>query len=148
MQRPADREHPLEQARAERTRRWFFRECGVGLGTVALGQLLGGSTPAAPADPLAPKVPHFAPRAKRVIYLFMAGGPSQLELFDHKPELAKWGGKLPPAELLQGLPRRLHLAERDAARAQVQLRPARGLPAPRSRSCSPTWPGWPTTSPS
>ena len=51
---------------------------------------------------MAPQSPHFAPRAKRVIYLFMAGGPSQLELLDHKPELAKWGGKLPPAELLKG----------------------------------------------
>jgi hypothetical protein len=100
-------EHLLNQARRDRTRRWFFQECGVGLGAIALGQLLGGaasadSTSSAPAGPLAPKPPHFAPRAKRVIYLFMAGGPSQLELFDHKPELVKWGGKLPPAELLQG----------------------------------------------
>src|SRR5207249_6870642 len=48
------------------------------------------------------KNPHFAPRAKRVIYLFMAGAPSHLELFDHKPELAKWDGKVPPAELVKG----------------------------------------------
>ena len=102
MQRLGAREHLLDQARTELTRRWFFRECGVGLGAIALGQLLSSSSPAASPDPLAPKAPHFAPRAKRVIYLFMAGGPSQLELFDHKPELAKWGGKLPPAELLKG----------------------------------------------
>ena len=51
---------------------------------------------------MAPKQPHFAAKAKRVIYLFMAGAPSHLELFDNKPELAKWDGKLPPAELLKG----------------------------------------------
>src|SRR5205085_4862290 len=55
-----------------------------------------------PAGPLEPKTPHFAAKAKSVIYLFMAGAPSHLELFDNKPELAKWDGKLPPAELLKG----------------------------------------------
>ena len=54
------------------------------------------------ADPLAPKPPHIAAKAKRVIYLFMAGAPSHLELFDNKPELAKFDGQLPPAELLKG----------------------------------------------
>src|SRR5213076_902207 len=49
-----------------------------------------------------PKRPHFPAKAKSVIYLFMAGAPSHLELFDNKPELAKWDGKLPPAELLKG----------------------------------------------
>ncbi len=86
------------------TRRWFFRECGVGLGTIALHTLLQGQARATPAvtDPMAPKRPHFAPRAKNVIYLFMAGGPSHLELFDNKPMLAKYNGKLPPADLLKG----------------------------------------------
>ena len=87
------------------TRRWFFEECGVGLGAIALGQLFrqnGWAAPAAPENPLAPKQPHFAPKAKRVIFLFMAGAPSHLELFDYKPELAKWNGKLPPAELVKG----------------------------------------------
>src|SRR5207248_10672782 len=60
------------------------------------------SPPAASANPLAPKLPHFAAKAKRVIYLFMAGAPSHLELFDNKPQLAKWDGKLPPADLLKG----------------------------------------------
>src|SRR5205809_3226135 len=86
------------------TRRWFFEQCGVGLGAIALGQLLrenGWAAPAAPANPLAPRQPHFAPKAKRVIFLFMAGAPSHLELFDYKPELAKWNGKLPPADLLK-----------------------------------------------
>jgi hypothetical protein len=48
------------------------------------------------------RLPHFAPKAKRVIFLFMAGGPSHLELFDNKPQLAKFDGKLPPADLLKG----------------------------------------------
>src|SRR5438270_10137463 len=55
-----------------------------------------------PAGPLEPKTPHFAAKAKSVSYLFRAGAPSHLELFDNKPELAKWDGKLPPAELLKG----------------------------------------------
>src|SRR5437867_343874 len=87
------------------TRRWFFEQCGVGLGAIALGQLFrekGWAAPGAQENPLAPKQPHFAPKAKRVIFLFMAGAPSHLELFDYKPELAKWNGKLPPAELVKG----------------------------------------------
>jgi len=55
-----------------------------------------------PTDPLVPKQPHFAPKAKHVIFLFMAGAPSHLELFDYKPQLARFDGQLPPAELLKG----------------------------------------------
>ncbi len=89
------------------SRRWFFEQCGVGLGTMALGHLLRSAGFAAPADaaatnPLAPKKPHFEPKAKSVIYLFMAGAPSHLELFDNKPQLAKFDGTLPPADLLKG----------------------------------------------
>src|SRR5579859_7675190 len=87
------------------TRRWFFKQCGVGMGAIALADLLNGSLASAAttsANPLAPKKPHFPAKAKRVIYLFMAGGPSHIELFDNKPELAKWDGKLPPADLLKG----------------------------------------------
>jgi hypothetical protein len=88
------------------SRRWFLKECGVGLGAIALRGLLGGVAEAAvhsaTGDPLAPKYPHFPAKAKRVIYLFMAGAPSHLELFDHKPQLAKFNGTLPPPELLQG----------------------------------------------
>ena len=86
------------------TRRHFFRDCGVGLGKLALAGLLTDSfrsnANAAPAadHPLAPRQPHFAGRAKRVIHLFMAGAPSQLEMFDHKPELKRLEGKpLPPS---------------------------------------------------
>jgi uncharacterized protein (DUF1501 family) len=87
------------------TRRWFFEQCGVGLGAIALGQLFRQNGMAATMqgnNPLAPKQPHFAAKAKNVIFLFMAGAPSHLELFDYKPELAKWNGKLPPADLVQG----------------------------------------------
>lgn len=84
-------------------RRWFLEQCGVGLGSMALGSLMADSGYAVQTDdPLAPKKPHFAPKAKRVIYLFMAGGPSQMELFDNKPKLAEFDGQLPPKELLEG----------------------------------------------
>ena len=92
----------LHEARARLlSRRWFFNDCGVGLAGIAAGSLLAGEGRAAVtgpgpavAGPLAPKTPHFAPKAKRVVYLFQAGAPSQLELFDHKPELAARDGKL------------------------------------------------------
>ncbi len=86
------------------TRRWFFQQCGVGLGAVALGALFRESGWAAPSalNPLAAKQPHFGPKAKRVIFLFMAGAPSHLELFDYKPALEKWNGKPPPEDLIKG----------------------------------------------
>src|SRR5690606_33558964 len=84
-------------------RRWFLRDCGVGLGSIGLAHLLGAESQAASATgPLTPRAPHHPPRAKNVIYLFMAGGPSHLELFDEKPELVKWDGQLPPPSLLEG----------------------------------------------
>jgi hypothetical protein len=91
----------------EVARRWFLQQCGVGLGAVALSSLLADTGFAAapdntPPDPLAPKKPQFAPKSKRVIFLFMAGAPSHLELFDYKPQLAKFDGTLPPADLLKG----------------------------------------------
>src|SRR4051812_13624943 len=89
-------------------RRWFLRQCGIGLGAIGLTDLLGlpkcrpsGGT-APERGPLAPKKPPFPAKAKNVIFLFMAGGPSHLELFDNKPQLAKMDGKLPPPELVQG----------------------------------------------
>lgn len=87
----------------EITRRWFFQQCGVGLGAIALGTLFRetGYAASAPASPLAPKQPPFPAKAKRVIFLFMAGAPSHLELFDYKPQLAKFDGTLPPAELIK-----------------------------------------------
>ena len=88
------------------TRRWFFRQCGVGLGTVALGSLLAehsqGATAPKLSNPLTPHQPHFKAKAKRVIYLFMGGAPSQLDLYDYKPALAKYNGKPVPAEVVMG----------------------------------------------
>src|SRR6476661_8014132 len=81
------------------TRRWFLRECGVGLAGIAAGSLLAQET--RPANSLVRR-PHFTPKAKNVIYLFHAGAPSHLELYDPKPELTRNDGRLPPAELLQG----------------------------------------------
>ena len=86
-----------EQARHV-TRRWFFEQCGVGVGGMALGQLMAQAA----SDPLAPKKPHFPGKAKNVIFLFMAGAPSHLEMFDNKPQLAKFDGTLPPPDLLKG----------------------------------------------
>src|SRR5580693_2493219 len=83
------------------TRRWFFEQCGVGLGAIALQALMAESAQAA-TDPLAPKAPQFPAKAKNVIFLFMAGAPSHLELFDNKPALKKFDGTLPPPELLKG----------------------------------------------
>jgi len=77
------------------TRRWFLRDCGVGLGATALNSLLA-------QDQLLPAGrTHFRPKVKRVVYMFHAGAPSQLELFDPKPELTKRDGQLPPSELLK-----------------------------------------------
>jgi hypothetical protein len=88
-------------------RRHFFRDCGYGIGKAALASLLAGSmAPAADRtpkpDPFAPKKPHFPGKAKAVIHLFMAGAPSQLDLFDYKPELVKLEGKPLPAEIIKG----------------------------------------------
>src|SRR5688500_19036058 len=78
------------------TRRHFLKESAMGLGALALGSFIGscGNDNSAgsanlfdPANPLAPKIPHFPGKARSVIYLHMAGAPSQLELFDYKPEL-------------------------------------------------------------
>jgi hypothetical protein len=87
------------------TRRWFFRDCALGIGALALAELLRGTSQSSPiplADPLAPKQPHFTPKAKRVVYLFMAGAPSHLEMFDFKRKLQQYDGTLPPAKLLEG----------------------------------------------
>lgn len=85
------------------TRRHFFRDCGVGVGAMALGSMLNRDAQAAASvNPLAPKKPHFDAKAKAVIFLFMAGGPSQLELFDPKPELNKLHGQPIPKSFIEG----------------------------------------------
>ena len=89
------------------TRRHFFSRCALGLGSIALGYLMNerrafgaGGSPL--ANPMAPKQPMFAPRAKSIIYLFMAGGPSQLELFDFKPKLVELNGQPIPQSYIEG----------------------------------------------
>src|SRR5689334_11506590 len=87
------------------SRRLFLRDCAGGLGTIALANLLSrdGYGAAKRTDPLAPKAPHFPGKAKNVIFLFMEGGPSQMDLFDPKPELQKWHGKPLPESMTKDL---------------------------------------------
>jgi len=89
----------------ELTRRHFFRDCGIGVGKVALASLLCGqaarSASAAVPDHMVPRAPHFPAKAKSVIYLFMPGAPSQLDLFDHKPALERYDGKPVPEEVVK-----------------------------------------------
>jgi hypothetical protein len=102
--------HELAAERARHlSRRWFFRDCTLGLGSIALASMMAENASAAPVaaapkavDPLLPRKPHHEPKAKSVIYLFMAGAPSQLELFDHKPTLAKYNGRPVPKDVLGG----------------------------------------------
>jgi len=89
------------------SRRHFLHDCGVGLGKIAAASLLaaGRSSAAAqpaPANLLAPRQPHYAAKAKAVIHLFMAGAPSQLDLFDYKPKLVEYEGKPIPPEVIGG----------------------------------------------
>src|SRR5262245_59040432 len=89
------------------TRRHFFRDCAVGIGSLALTTLLndnhlsaGEASPV--VSPLMPKPTHFKAQATSVIYLFMAGGPSQLELFDYKPKLVELDGQPIPDSFIEG----------------------------------------------
>jgi hypothetical protein len=89
------------------TRRQFFSRCALGLGSIALASLLNerralGAAPTQLPNPMAPRPPHLAPRAKNIIYLFMAGGPSQLELFDYKPRLVELNGQPIPQSFIEG----------------------------------------------
>jgi len=109
------RRHPEEFKKAlnehyeQITRRHFLRNCSTGMGMMALGSLLGcdsilssGRSAAEKEAAVAEKLSHFAPKAKRVIFLHMAGAPSQLELFDYKPLLQELNGKDCPPSLLEG----------------------------------------------
>jgi len=91
----------------DRTRRHFLSQCFVGLGNIALGgllssgKLIGASAPRVD-NPLAPKTPHFPPKVKRVIYLFMAGAPSQFETWLYRPKLSEYDGQVTPDSFLEG----------------------------------------------
>jgi hypothetical protein len=89
------------------TRRHFFKQSGFGVGAMALSALLDDKIFARTqsgqaANPLSRKAPHFAPKARNIIYLFMAGAPSQLDLFDYKPKLAQHNGEEIPEEFVKG----------------------------------------------
>jgi Protein of unknown function (DUF1501) len=90
------------------TRRHFFSQCSMGIGSIALASLMSdgrlGAEPASAGitNPLAPRVAHFPAKVKNVIFLFMAGGPSQLETFDYKPKLNELSGKPIPASFIEG----------------------------------------------
>ncbi len=95
MQNPADFRRII-------ARRGFLERCSGGLGTAALADLLAvegrTATDAGDANPLDPREPHFAPKATNAILIYQSGAPSQLDLFDPKPGLAKWAGQpLPPS---------------------------------------------------
>jgi hypothetical protein len=92
------------------TRRSFLTECAGGIGAIGLWQLmasegrttaLGASLP--DVNPLKPKSPQFAPKAKNVIFIFMEGAPSHLDLFDPKPEMQKWDGQPLPESMTKNL---------------------------------------------
>ena len=94
-----------EEFRRIQSRRKFFQECAGGIGIAALASLMQqeGRAAGVEVNPLAPKKPHFPAKAKNVIFMFMEGGPSQMDLFDPKPELQKWSGKPLPAEMTKNL---------------------------------------------
>lgn len=96
-----------ERPLLSQTRRHFFGHCAIGLGSMAIASIDGAgraiaSDQLALPNPLAPRRPHYASRAKSVIYLFMAGGPSQLELFDFKPKLQELHSQPIPQSFIEG----------------------------------------------
>ena len=100
------------------TRRHFFGDAGLGIGSLGLASLLaetgvlGKEEASQQVNPLAPRQAHFPARAKRVIYLFMAGGPSQLELFDFKPKLQEMDGQVIPESYVKN--KRFAFLKKDA----------------------------------
>ncbi|MCP3692510.1 MAG: DUF1501 domain-containing protein, partial [Planctomycetaceae bacterium] len=90
--------NPLREAKLIETRRHFFGRAAAGIGTAALSSLLNPELFSATSDSQGvvggmPDLPHFAPKAKRVIYLFMSGAPSQLDMWDYKPKMNDWYDK-------------------------------------------------------
>ncbi|MFT6863739.1 MAG: hypothetical protein ACJAVK_002300 [Akkermansiaceae bacterium] len=96
--------NPQLESLQYKTRRHFFKQCSMGLGGVALSDMLATDAYAleAPSNPLLPKLPPFAAKAKRVIYLHLTGSPPHLDMWDHKPELVKRDGQECPDEYVKG----------------------------------------------
>ena len=115
------------------SRRWFLKDCGVGLGAIAAARCW-------PTRPVRhrrrsawhARRPHFPGKVKNVIFLFMAGAPSHLELFDNKPQLAKFDGTLPPAGIVGRLSCRLHQSELETCSVQSSNSPGTVSVARRS----------------
>jgi hypothetical protein len=97
---------------ALKNRRRFLSEVGGGIGMMAMANLLGAEGRAADTSALAPKAAHFPAKAKNVIFMFMEGAPSQMDLYDPKPELQKWSGKPLPESMASQL--RLAFTKKDA----------------------------------
>lgn len=95
---------PTEAQLHHLTRRHFLRDCQIGLGGIALSAMGAGPLAGAelPESPLAPRKPHFTPKAKRVVYIHCAGSPPHLDLLDYKPELVKRSGQDCPDEFVKG----------------------------------------------
>ena len=135
------------------TRRQFFETCGVGLGKVALASLFASEMQtSAQAAPFTPSTSqrgfHHPPKAKQVIFLFMAGAPSQLELFDYKPKLVELEGQSIPPSVIAG--QRYAFIQPDAAVLAPRFKFAKhgGLRLPSFRKCCLTCRASWTTSPS
>src|SRR4051812_25139086 len=96
--------HPQIERLRNITRRTFLHDSKVGLGSIALASLLSkdGFASSTVVNPLAPKAPQFAAKAKRVIYLHLSGAPPHFDLFDYKPELVKRTGQNVPDKFLKG----------------------------------------------
>ncbi|MCC6724870.1 MAG: DUF1501 domain-containing protein, partial [Saprospiraceae bacterium] len=101
-------ENPILESKLNINRRTFLSRMSTGVGSVALGSLLMPSLFSCNSgdleDEILAGIPHFAPKAKRVIYLFQSGAPSQLESFDYKPLLRKMHGQDQPASVRMGQP--------------------------------------------
>src|SRR5688572_16810007 len=100
---------PIEQYQRRLTRRAFLGSTSVGVGSAALSWLLGPQAAFAALQAeqrqgggVLKGFPHFAPKAKRVIFLYMSGGPSHLETFDHRPKLAEMDGQAMPGSVTRG----------------------------------------------
>jgi hypothetical protein len=96
--------HPADERTLLLSRRHFFGRTATGIGTAALASMLAGDSQAADGKRIGglPGVPHFAPKAKRVIYLFQNGAPTHVDLFDYKPELTRQKGKQIPDSVVKG----------------------------------------------
>ncbi len=103
-----------QQLLRDQTRRHFFGQCATGVGSMALASLLanGSAQAAAKPNPFAPRQGHFPARAKNVIFLFQAGGPSHLELFDYKPKLQELSGQVIPQSYVEN--KRFAFIKKDA----------------------------------